>query len=215
MQCPLCGERRARRACPALGHQICAVCCGTKRLTQIRCPADCPYLTAAREHPPAAIVGQHQRDVGFLVQYIRDLNQRQSQLFLLIATFLLRYQPPELQPLIDDDVAEAADALAATFETASRGVIYEHSPASLPAQRLVIALKPLLLDAAGPQAGTAFERDTALVLRRLKEAVRNLRTLDPGNRSALLGLLARVVRAPQDGGEPPPEEPGPSRLIVP
>ena len=134
--CPLCGTRRARRGCPALGQQICAVCCGTKRLVQIQCPSDCAWLASAREHPPAVAVRQQQRDVGLLVQFMRDFSQRQSQLFFLINTFLVRYEPPELQPLIDDDVAEAAAALAATFETASRGVIYEHRPASLPAERL-------------------------------------------------------------------------------
>ena len=35
----------------------------------------------------------------------------------------------------------------ATFETASRGVIYEHRPASLPAERLATALKPVLAEA--------------------------------------------------------------------
>src|SRR4029079_6022625 len=50
--CPLCGVRRARRGCPALGKQICAVCCGTKRLVEIQCPSDCAYLATAREHPP-------------------------------------------------------------------------------------------------------------------------------------------------------------------
>jgi class 3 adenylate cyclase len=38
--------------------------------------------------------------------------------------------------LNDDDVADAAGALAATFETAARGVIYEHAPESLVARRL-------------------------------------------------------------------------------
>ena len=133
MLCPLCGTRRARRGCPALGHQICAVCCGTKRLVQIACPSDCAWLASAREHPPAVVVRQQQHDVGVLLQVMRDFNERQSQLFLLISTFLVRYEAPELQPLIDDDVAEAMAALAATFETSARGVIYEHRPASLPA----------------------------------------------------------------------------------
>ena len=44
MVCPLCGERKAKRACPALNRHICAVCCGTKRLVEINCPADCVYL---------------------------------------------------------------------------------------------------------------------------------------------------------------------------
>jgi hypothetical protein len=145
--CPLCGTRRARRGCPALGQQICAVCCGTKRLVQIQCPTDCAWLASAREHPPAVIVRQQQRDVGLLVQFMRDFNERQSQIFFLVVTFLVRYEPPELQRVIDGDVAEGLAALASTFETASRGVIYEHRPASLQAERLIAALKPVLAEA--------------------------------------------------------------------
>ena len=215
MLCPLCGARRARRGCPALGHQICAVCCGTKRLVQIACPSDCAWLASAREHPPAVAVRQQQHDVGVLVQVMRDFNERQSQLFLLISTFLVRYEAPELQPLIDDDVAEAMAALAATFETSARGVIYEHRPASLPAERLVGGLKPLLLEA-GRGAGTPFERDAAAVLRRIEEAVREIRTSDRENRRAFIHLLARIVRkGDEEPSSPSTDAPPPSRLIVP
>jgi hypothetical protein len=216
--CPLCSTRRARRGCPALGQQICAVCCGTKRLVQIQCPSDCTWLASAREHPPAALVRQQQRDVGLLVQFMRDFSQRQSQLFFLINTFLVRYEPPELQALLDADVAEAAAALAGTFETAARGVIYEHRPASLPAERLAGALKTVLAEA-GRGAGSAFERDAAVVLRRLADAVRDVRALEQDNRRAFLDLLGRVITKTPDRGGPDsgPEtaaEP-PSRLIVP
>ena len=202
MICPLCGQRKARRACPALGKQICAVCCGTKRLVQIQCPSDCAYLATAREHPPAAAVRQQQRDVGLLVQFMRDLNQRQSQLFFLVNSFLVRYQPPGLQALIDDDVAEAAAALAATIETSVRGVIYEHRPASLPAERLMSALKPLLAEA-GQNGGTPAERDAAVVMRRIVEAAREVRATDAGNRRAFLDLLGRVIRKTDGGGADP------------
>ncbi len=212
--CSLCGTRRARRGCPALGQQICAVCCGTKRLVQIQCPSDCTWLASAREHPPAALVRQQQRDIGLLVQFMRDFSQRQSQIFVLINTFLVRYEPPELQGLIDDDLAQAASALAGTFETAARGVIYEHRPASLPAERLASALKPVLAEA-GHGAGSAFERDAAVVLRRLEEAVRDVRALDQANRQAFLDLLRRVIR--KDSGHDAPVAGPPARpfLIVP
>ena len=218
MVCPLCGTRRARRGCPALGQQICAVCCGTKRLVQIQCPSDCAWLASAREHPPAKLVRQQQRDVGLLVQFMRDFSQRQSQLFFLINTFLVRYEPPEFQALLDADVAEAAAALAGTFETASRGVIYEHRPASLPAERLAAALKTVLAEA-GRGAGSAFERDAAVVLRRLAEAVRDVRALEQDNRRAFLDLLGRVItKTADEGGAHADAEAGaeaPSRLIVP
>ena len=150
MICPLCGQRKARRTCPALGQTICAVCCGTKRLVQIQCPPDCAYLAVAREHPPATVVRRQQQDLGLIVPHMRDLNTRQSQLFFLVCSFLGSYTSAGLQPLIDDDVAEAGAALAATLETSARGVIYEHRPASLPAERLVASLKPLLAEAGGP-----------------------------------------------------------------
>jgi hypothetical protein len=213
--CPLCGTRRARRGCPALGKQICAVCCGTKRLIEIQCPSDCTWLASAREHPPAIAVRQQQRDMELLLQFVRDFSRRQSQLFLLVTTFIVRYEAPELQRPADEDVAEAMAALASTFETSSRGVIYEHRPASLAASHLMNALKPVLLEA-GKGSGTPFERDAVLVLRRVAEYVAPVRASEPGNARAFLDLLGRVMQATagdERAAEPPaPDQP---RLIVP
>src|SRR5215471_17860851 len=99
VMCPLCGTRKARRGCPALGKQICAVCCGTKRLVQIQCPSDCPWLASAREHPPAVIVRRQQRDLGVVAHFLRDLGERQSQLLFLMLSVIARYEPPELQSI--------------------------------------------------------------------------------------------------------------------
>src|SRR3954471_15710932 len=161
----LCGNRWARRECPALGHDICAVCCATKLLAEIQCPATCGYLATAREHPPATAVRQQRRDLDTAIHLVRDFNQRQTQLFFLAATFIAGYQPAELHRLLDEDVADAAAALAATFETSARGVIYEHPATTAAGSRLAAALKPLLTES-GQGAGTAFERDIAVVLRR-------------------------------------------------
>lgn len=191
--CSLCGTRRAKRACPALGVSICAVCCGTKRLTEIQCPSDCSYLASAREHPPATALRQQQRELEMVAGLVRDLNERQSQLFYLTAMSLLRYQPPQFQPLIDDEIAEAAAAVAGTLETSVRGVIYEHRAASQSADRLAGALKQMLAEA-GKSGGTSFERDAAVVLRRIEQAARDAGTLEPGNRRALLDLLTRFIR---------------------
>jgi hypothetical protein len=169
---------------------------------QIQCPPDCVWLASARDHPPAVAVRQQQRDIGLLVNFMRDLNERQSHVFFLISTFITGYQPAELHPLIDADVAEATEALAATYETAVRGVIYEHRPASLPADRLATAIKPVLVEA-GKNLGTAFERDAAVVLRRIAEAVREVAAQAPAGpeapkdqRRAFLDLLGRVIKRP-------------------
>jgi hypothetical protein len=213
VKCSLCGRQKARRSCPALGQQICAVCCGTKRLTEIQCPADCSYLASAREHPPAATLRRQQRDVELLVQVMRDLNTRQSELFVLVLTFLVNYEAPALESIVDDDVAGAAAARAATYETASRGVIYEHRPASRPAGRLLAELEPVLADA-GMGQGSSFERDAAVVLRRLEQLVRDAHAEGGADRREVLGLLGRVITRGRDDADAPPSG-GPSRLILP
>jgi len=191
------------------------VCCGTKRLSEIACPPDCVYLATAREHPPAAAVRQQQRDVALLVEATRDLNERQAQLFLLAAMLLLQYQPPALQPLIDDDVIEAAAALAATYDTAAKGLIYEHRPPSLPAERLVQAVKPRFAEA-GQRGGSAFERDAAVVFRQIGDVATRVRQLEPDNRHAFLDLIRRTIRQPAENKDERPDAPAdPPRLIVP
>jgi hypothetical protein len=136
---------------------------------------------------------------------MRDFNDRQSQLLLSITTFLARYRPDDLQSVIDDDVAEATAALAATFETASRGVIYDHRPASLPAERLTSRLREVIRQTAPEHATTSFEREAAGVLRRIEAAVRDLGNAQEGHgRRPFLDLLERVTR----GRDLPPDVSG-------
>jgi hypothetical protein len=160
---------------------------------------------------------------------MRDLSDRQSQLFFLMLTFLARYSPkpsrgpelsadayltPELQTLVDDDVGEAFGALAATYETASRGVLYEHRPRSSPADRLMTALKPLLTEAV-QAGGSAFERDAAGVFRRLEAASKQPAAGGPVNRRGFLDLVARVMRAQSENSRPAGEVEQAPRLILP
>jgi hypothetical protein len=180
-------------------------------MVEIRCPPDCPYLVTAREHPPVAAVRQQRQDLGFLMEFMRDLNDRQSQLFFLVASLIARYKSPNLESIVDDDVAEAAGTLAATFETAARGVIYEHRTPSIPAGRLVTALKAALAEASSG-AGSPFERDAAVILRRIEQAARRMNKGDAASSSALIGLLERMV---QRSDEAPAESGNEPRLIVP
>jgi hypothetical protein len=176
------------------------------------------YLAIAREHPPAAAVRRQKHDIGSVAKHMRDLSERQLELFFLIVTFLLEYQPAELSQLIDADVAEAAAAMAATYETAARGVIYEHRATSLPAERLAIGLKPMLteLERSG---GSVFQRDAAVVLRRVAAAAAAGATEDAGNRRAFLERIGRVMEAqkrdapdPDDRGSKTDDDP---RIIIP
>ena len=191
------------------------MCCGTKRLSEIACPPDCVYLASSRDHPPAVEVRRRQRDVDLLLRSLRDMSEVQSQLLLLTVTFLARYQADDLHQPIDQDAVDAIGALASTLETAVRGVIYDHRPASLPAERLLIGLKSVLGEARG-NTGTRFDRDAALVLRRVEEAAAAVRAENADSNRAFFDWLKRVTRdAQMPGDKAAPAPPETSRLIVP
>ena len=82
---------------------------------------------------------------------------------------------------------------------------------------MAAALKPLLAEA-GKNEGSAFERDSAVVLRRIEEATRDVQRLDPSNRRAFVDLVGRLTRQrdehPPVGGAAS-QDPDPPRLIVP
>src|SRR5919204_4885793 len=205
MSCPLCRSRKPRRACPALHQTICAVCCGSKRLTEIQCPEDCVYLASAREHPAAIVKRQQEHDVAILLPTLQGLTERQHQLFFLFQSLIARHTPEGFTRLVDDDVAEAAAAAAATLETAARGVIYDHAAQSRPAQRLAAEMKAMLADME-KQGVRIYEREAAIVLRAIEKGARETRKIEPGDASYLT-LMARLLQrnraaAPQATDQP-------------
>jgi hypothetical protein len=190
------------------------VCCGTKRLVEIQCPSDCVYLASAREHPAAAVKRQQERDVAVLLPTIQHLTERQYQLFFLFQTLVSRHVPQGFSRLVDDDVAEAAGAFAATLETAARGVIYEHPPQSLVAQRLVTEMKAMLAEMR-QQGGTVYDREAAIVLRAIEQGVRDIRKSVEGD-TAYQELVARLLNITRGAAPAAEAQPGPgSSLIIP
>lgn len=216
--CPSCGSRRARRACPALGRDICAVCCGTKRQVEIRCPPSCAYLSSARAHPAAIVVRRRENDIRFLAPLVQDLTQPQYGLMLFFQRLVLKHARGILPPLIDEEVAAAAAAVAATLETARKGIIYEHQADSGPAQRLASefsrALGELSREQGAPPAAT-LERDAAVALRRIEGAARAAATALEGEPPVFLSLLSRLMSHQERDAQGPSDDPDEARLIVP
>jgi hypothetical protein len=212
MRCPLCGHGKARRECPGVGKTICAVCCGTKRLSEIACPETCAYLAVAREHPAAVVKRQQERDVEALVPSIRHLTERQYQLFFVFHTLIARHTPEGFARLLDEDVAEAAAALAATLETSAKGVIYEHAPASLTAQRLVGELKQLLAQLK-EQGATVFDREAAIVLRAIEQGARVAMRAPGAADTSYLALVGRLLQVPARAGGVAQPQPAPSLIL--
>lgn len=209
MTCPLCGQRRARRACPALGHDLCPVCCATKRQVEIRCPVGCPHLVAGKAHPSAVARRQQEADLATLMRGAGRLSEGQLQLFFLIQSYFLRPAPAGQPRVVDAEVADAAGALAGTFETASRGVIFEHQPATPGGRRLATELLGVLQEA-GKGGGSRFEREVAGVLRAIEKGARTAGGALADSR-AYLELVARVLGEGHPAG---PADDGP-RIVLP
>jgi hypothetical protein len=213
VSCPLCEQRKAKRRCPALGQTICSICCGTKRRVEISCPSDCRYLTAAREHPPAVVRRQQERDVALLLPTIERLTARQVHLFTLFHLVIARHRPDGFVRLSDEDVAEAAAALASTLETAARGVIYEHTPQSAPALRLMSEMTGLLADIRA-EGVAVDDSDAAVTLRAIERGARETRTRAGGGETAYLSLVARLLQDDGTGEAVRLDASGRSGLII-
>ena len=119
--------------------------------------------------------------------------------------------------MVDDDVAEAARVLAETYETASRGIIYRASGRA--AQRSATQRRHQ-----GAYRGTTGQdfrvgdADVAVVLRRIEHAAREARSVLPGDETAYLEMLKRILRDPGTGEAGSPRDradAGSSGLIVP
>jgi hypothetical protein len=172
---------------------ICAVCCATKRLTEIDCPPDCVHLASSRAHPAASVKRQQEADVATLLPSIRELTERQYQLFFLFQNVIAQTRPEGLARLADADVAEAAAAVAGTLETAARGIIYEQSPQSPTARKLADAFKTLM-EQIREQGATLFDREAAITLRAIEEGASTIAAATGGGNTAYLELMARLLQ---------------------
>lgn len=222
--CPLCGTRKPKRFCPALDRQICAVCCGTKRLTEINCPSTCGYLSSARAHPPAIVQRRQERDLRFLLPILSGLSEQQYRLLVFFQGITLEHAASALPSLLDGDVAEAASTVAATLETAGKGIIYQHQATSAPAQRLAGTMEEALrrLTAGAGARQQALERDAAVALRQLSRAATEAsRALAGDEAPVYLKLLGRIMAnaesrdSPGESAEPSSGEGTTPRIVTP
>ncbi|MGH9253058.1 MAG: hypothetical protein ACRD3C_00650 [Vicinamibacterales bacterium] len=127
-----------------------------------------------------------------LIPTIRNLTERQYQLFFLFHSVTARHRPDGLARLVDADIADAAAAMAATLETATRGVIYEHTPQSRPAQSLAAAMKELLNEIR-EQGAKVYDGEAAIALRAIEQGARTLRAPDEGE-TAYVDLVGRLLQ---------------------
>lgn len=150
---------------------------------------------------------QQEVDVAVLLGALGRLSEPQLQIFFVIHAFIARYTP-DGPPLTDADVAEAAGALATSFETASRGVLYEQAAPSHTAEALRRELKAYLAKLVG-EGGSRFEREVAVVLRGIERGAGHSASGIGDGPVEYLALVARILH------ERPPDAHAGSRIIRP
>ena len=126
--CGVCDSRPARRRCPALNEEICAVCCGTGREQTIDCPLDCEYLRDARRHeklPPLDPKTLPNVEIEISERFMEE----HRQLTIVLGRLLL-VAAVETPGAVDLDLRDALEALVTTYKTAASGLIYESRPAN-------------------------------------------------------------------------------------
>ena len=203
--CPLCRQRKGRRACPAKATTICAHCCGTKRRVEIDCPADCVYLAGGHAPGWEGRETERRRDARRLAPHLRGLSDVQARLFFLTLTgsHAIHGRRPDLTDAL---LGQAVAALRKTVETRNRGILYDHQAEDLRAQGLVHDLRALFetRDDSG-RAVSPDDRDLLPVLAALEGALADTRKEGAGP-VAFLETAARFsgVAAPASRDRPGP-----------
>ncbi|MCC7174638.1 MAG: hypothetical protein IT159_05535 [Bryobacterales bacterium] len=129
MKCAKCEARRARRFCPALRDEICAVCCGESREVTLDCPFDCPYLEEARRHDRTLAIDPESlpnRDIEVSETFMED----NAVLFNVLGGAIAGIGSAT-PGATDHDIREALDAMIRTCRTRDSGLIYETRPTNL------------------------------------------------------------------------------------
>jgi hypothetical protein len=155
---------------------------------------------------------QQDRDVATLLPSISHLTERQQQIFFLVHSVITRHKPDTLSRLLDEDVAQAAAAVAATLETAGRGVLYEHTPASLPAQRLAKEITTMIAEVRS-HGTKLYDGEIAISLRAIERGTREIHK-QPVDDTAYLSLIGRLLHVRNQSSSPEAAKPQ-SSLIIP
>lgn len=153
----------------------------------------------------------------FLLPYVTDLSEPQYKLLLFLQGVVLQYARDADPTPLDADAAEAMATVAATLETAGKGIIYEHQAPTVPAQRLAAELRKVVAEIAARNGADAarVERDAAKSLRRMEKAARTAEAEIPDPTYPDMSWLALATRLVSNAAaEPAAPEADKPRIVL-
>ncbi len=185
MFCWYCGKVKGKRICPAHGDDyICSRCCGTKRRTEIRCPKDCAYSFG--EQDPRWDPTSRQVEKANFIAHFAGVKREQVHLLLFLHNLLIQTDQEAAGGLSDKDLLDVVNTLHRTFETFSKGIVYEHKTESPQLEMVTRKLKSLLDKRQEiPNGPRASDTEVTNMLQTIATAINAHQEQSSGDRSYL------------------------------
>ncbi len=194
MICWSCNKVKGKRPCPVRGGDlICSKCCGTKRRVEIRCPDNCPYLHG--EHDPRWEPPSRKTEETRFIALYASLKREKVPLLVFLHHLLLQARQNMATDLTDHETRDVVSLLARTFDTLSKGIVYEHKSES-PRLQAIIRWTRQILERRQEIPGTPGASDAEIkeMLETISSALQTYGEQAPGARS-YLETAERVFRS--------------------
>jgi hypothetical protein len=145
-------------------------------------------------------------DMRFL-SHFAELPRERVPLLVFVHSLLIRARRDLVDQLTDQDLAVVLSTLGRTFETLSKGVVYEHKSEDLRLQGVISSLGDALTRRQEiPGAPPSSDPDVLAVLQSIRSAV-EAHQKQPENQKSYLDTAERIFRATLSK-LPEPEIPG-------
>lgn len=143
MVCQICGRKKGKRNCLALGGLICNECCGKKRRKFIPCPSHCRYL---------------QKSQGYLQE--KELTELEVKLRRAFPGFfhnlegkIIEFRKHRFTDLTDFEVKEALEQNLANLNLQKKVIIYEYKSVNPKVQMLSDIIREVINFLQKPPSG--------------------------------------------------------------
>ncbi|MBN2338551.1 MAG: hypothetical protein JXP48_08430 [Acidobacteria bacterium] len=207
MKCILCGERKAKRECPAGRARICPQCCGEKRVLEIACPDSCPFLEAGRERDARS----YRKVLGRLPARDREIHERVLERYpeaIARLEYTLARQRIRQRDLADRHARDAVDLLLESCRAEDAGIVYERTSEDPRVEGVRREIRAAVESVRRPREGEGMPglRDSGFPSGAVVECLAFVRALidafgaEYGADSAYVDFLARFFPGEETGG---------------
>lgn len=199
--CSHCHAKKAKRRCPALGADLCPLCCGLLREKELRCPPGCPHLLRHRPYEEGRIIRKTPERGPE-----RPPDERLDWLVINVEAVLERIAAARPE-FTDRDAVLWLERARQRIEKARPVLLVTESrewPADEPAEAIYQAVERCRYDGpiVIPQVLQAFKKEEKLAA--LEQVIRTVKRLNDASLESRDYLDSLVRKFARSRGEPEP-----------